>query len=218
MSCVVEPSAVASAHIRRVFTGISIRVSESIHRILSSSRRLLPLCIIAIHALGGIAPVAADDALNAEQTEFFESRIRPMLVAHCYECHSGEAATPKGGLRLDLRETTLAGGDSGPAIISGKPADSPLLQALRYESLEMPPKGKLPESVIADFERWIQMGAPDPRTEAATKKATGINYSQGWSSGRSSLRSEFLYRAWWILRGCETRSITSCFVNWSSAN
>jgi len=140
---------------------------------------LWPLAVFAIHTLATAAPIAADDGLNAEQTEFFESKIRPALAAHCYECHSGEAAIPKGGLRLDLRETTLAGGDSGPAVIAGKPSESPLLQALRYESFEMPPTGKLPDTVIADFERWIQMGAPDPRTEVAIRKPAGIDYQKG---------------------------------------
>jgi len=148
-------------------------------RILSMLSCWLPIGAFAIHTITGAALIADTDGPNVEQTEFFESKIRPALAAHCYECHSGEVATPKGGLRLDLRETTLAGGDSGPAVIAGKPAESPLLQALRYESFEMPPKGKLPDSVIADFERWIQLGAPDPRTEVATKKPTGIDYQKG---------------------------------------
>ena len=159
--------------------GITRQGSKWIWSVLSSLSCTLPIWIAGFHAFAITAPVAADDVVNAEQTQFFETKIRPVLVAHCYECHSGEAATPKGGLRLDLRETILAGGDSGPAVIVGKPAESPLLQALRYESFEMPPKGKLPDSVIADFERWIQMGVPDPRTEVATKKATGIDYRKG---------------------------------------
>ena len=179
MRCVVASSPVSSAHVPRFLPEVSSGGSKSINSIRSSFGCLLLLCIVRIPTSVAAAPIAADDGLTAEQTEFFESKIRPVLAAHCYECHSGEAAIPKGGLRLDLRETTLAGGDSGLAIIAGKPADSPLLQALRYESFEMPPKGKLPDSVIADFERWIQMGAPDPRTEAATKKATGINYPKG---------------------------------------
>ncbi len=75
----------------------------------------------------GRRAIAPDDDLSAEQTEFFESKIRPTLVTHCYECHSGQAATLKGGLRLDLRETTFAGGDSGPAVMAGKPAESRLM-------------------------------------------------------------------------------------------
>ncbi len=175
MRCVVESYSVSSA---RVLTGVSSGGSESINWVRSSLGCLLLLCIAGIQASVAAAPIAVDDGLNPEQTEFFESKIRPVLAAHCYECHSGETAIPKGGLRLDLRETVLAGGDSGPAVTAGQPAESPLLQALRYENFEMPPKGKLPDTVIADFERWIQMGAPDPRTEVATMKVTGINYQK----------------------------------------
>lgn len=98
-----------------------------------------------------------------EQLEFFETRIRPVLVAHCYECHSADSNPPKGSLRLDDSEGLQKGGDSGPAIQGKDPKSSLLLEALRYESVEMPPKGKLPAAVIADFERWVEMGSPDPR-------------------------------------------------------
>ncbi len=180
MRCVVASSSVSSAHVPRVLPGGSSGSSKSINSIRSSfGCLLLPLCMVGIQALVAAVPISADDGLTAEQTEFFESKIRPVLASHCYECHSGDTAIPKGGLRLDLRETTLAGGDSGPAVVAGQPAESPLLHALRYESFEMPPKGKLPDTVIADFERWIQMGAPDPRTEVAAKKAAGINYQKG---------------------------------------
>ncbi|MBL8810652.1 MAG: DUF1553 domain-containing protein [Planctomycetaceae bacterium] len=123
--------------------------------------------------------VRADDQPTAEQLEFFESKIRPVLIEHCYECHSGDQGTPKGGLRLDLKASILEGGDSGTALIAGKPNESILLQAMRYEGLEMPPKGKLPANIIADFEHWIQNGAADPRTENAARKPTGIDYAKG---------------------------------------
>ncbi|MCO6458933.1 MAG: DUF1553 domain-containing protein [Pirellulaceae bacterium] len=107
----------------------------------------------------------ADDARRAEQVEFFEAKIRPVLVQHCQSCHAAGADVIQGGLRLDSRAATLAGGDSGPALVPGKPDESLLLAALRYEGPEMPPKGKLPAAVIADFERWIRDGAVDPRDE-----------------------------------------------------
>ena len=144
-------------------------------------------CVPQSHALLSIVVVIlastsmhclAVDGITTEQTEFFESRIRPVLVTHCYECHSADSKVPAGGLRLDLRNTTLAGGDSGPAIAPGKPQESRLLSALRYEDSEMPPKGRLPDSVIGDFERWIQMGAPDPRSDVAVKASAGINYEK----------------------------------------
>ena len=115
--------------------------------------------------LTGMALVAAPPASAAGTDEgeaFFESKIRPVLVQHCYECHAGKKKK-KGGLRLDSREATRAGGDGGPAVIPGKPDESPLIKAVRFEDLEMPPKGKLPAEVIADLERWVRMGAPDPR-------------------------------------------------------
>jgi len=100
---------------------------------------------------------------NEPETEFFEKKIRPILVQHCYECHSGEAKELKGGLRLDSREASRRGGDSGAVLVPGDPAASVLLSALRYESFQMPPQGKLSERVIADFEKWIAAGAVDPR-------------------------------------------------------
>jgi hypothetical protein len=102
---------------------------------------------------------------TAEGVEFFETHIRPVLAQNCYECHSADAKVLQGGLRLDTAQRMLAGGDSGPAIVPQKPTESLLLAALRYESYEMPPTGKLPDSVIQDFEKWIAMGAPDPRGE-----------------------------------------------------
>src|SRR3954465_15612221 len=106
-------------------------------------------------------------ALEAEKVAFFESRIRPVMVEKCYGCHSVEAKAKgklKGGLYMDSRAGLLAGGESGPAIIAGKPAESLVIQAIRHASddLAMPPKGeKLSEAVIADFARWIADGAAD---------------------------------------------------------
>ncbi|MBY0523025.1 MAG: DUF1553 domain-containing protein [Gemmataceae bacterium] len=94
---------------------------------------------------------------------FFEQKIRPVLVKECYSCHSAEAKKPKGGLLVDTRQGLLKGGDSGPALVPGKATESLLLKALRHDEIAMPPKNKLPDEVIADFERWIKMGAPDPR-------------------------------------------------------
>lgn len=125
--------------------------------------------------------VAADES---GQAEFFESRIRPVLVQHCYECHSAESKSVKAGLLLDTAEGMLRGGDSGPAVVAGKSADSLVLQALKYESLQMPPKGKLPDSMIQDFEKWIETGAADPRTGAAAPVRPTMNMAEArqfWS-------------------------------------
>jgi hypothetical protein len=88
---------------------------------------------------------------SAEELAFFEAKIRPILVEKCYACHSQEAKKLKGALRVDSRNGLLKGGDSGLAIVPRKPQESLLLEALRYESYEMPPSGKLPAAVIADF-------------------------------------------------------------------
>ncbi len=98
-----------------------------------------------------------------EQLEFFEKKIRPVLVEHCYECHAAGAKIIQAGLRVDHRAGLLKGGDSGASVVPNEPEHSSILKALRYEDAEMPPKGKLADSIIADFETWIQMGAPDPR-------------------------------------------------------
>lgn len=97
---------------------------------------------------------------------FFESRIRPVLVKHCYDCHSVESGKAKGGLQLDTRDSIRAGGDTAPAVVPKNLRDSLLLSAIRHEDpdLEMPPKEpKLPDGVIRDFELWIEAGAVDPR-------------------------------------------------------
>jgi cytochrome c553 len=112
---------------------------------------------------------------------FFESKIRPVLVKNCYECHSSDAKT-RGGLNLDSRAASLAGGDTGPAVVPGDPASSLLLSALRHQNdLKMPPKAKLPGAVIADFEIWIARGAADPRAADTAPVATSINVEEASS-------------------------------------
>ena len=142
---------------KRVTHGSNKDPSMNVTSITRVGRLFAGICVVSSFA-------RADDQLSKQQLEFFEKRIRPVLVQHCYECHSPKAKKPKGGLRLDLRETWRRGGDSGPAIIPGKADTSLLIKAVRYESLEMPPKGKLPDRVIADLVKWVEIGAPDPRT------------------------------------------------------
>ena len=103
----------------------------------------------------------AQDSSNAQSLIHFEKRIRPVLVKYCFECHSVEAMAEdrlKGGLLLDSKEGVLRGGESGAAVVPGDVTAGTLLEALRYEGLEMPPDQQLPPSVIADFERWIRRG------------------------------------------------------------
>src|SRR5438094_9443950 len=89
------------------------------------------------------------EEVSKEHIEFFEKKIRPVLVEHCYECHSAQSEKLKGKLLLDSRDVARKGGETGPAVVPGDPDSSLIVQALRYENFEMPPKGKLPGSVIA---------------------------------------------------------------------
>ena len=110
--------------------------------------------------------------LPPDQVEFFEQHIRPVLAQECYECHS-TAGKRKGGLLLDSREGWMHGGDAGEAIIPGNPRESLLLQSIRHEDpdLEMPSKGaKLEPRILENFEKWIAMGAPDPRDQPPSKE------------------------------------------------
>ncbi len=122
-----------------------------------------------------VPDVCAGDA----GTDFFENKIRPVLVEHCYSCHSTNAKT-KAGLALDTKVGVLEGGDSGPALVPGKPSESLLLTAVKYAGeTKMPPAGKLPDAVIADLEKWIAMGAPDPRV--ASKAITIDEARKRWA-------------------------------------
>jgi len=120
---------------------------------------------------GEVAP-----QMSADDLQFFESEVRPLLTDHCYECHAGESRILRGGLRLDHRAGWLRGGDSGPAIVPGDPQNSLLMQAVRYESMEMPPAGRLSEQQTAVLGEWIRRGAPDPRLEAPPAKLQPVDW------------------------------------------
>ncbi len=126
--------------------------------------RLLSLfCVVWFSVLPSNAS-ADSPPIDTAQRDFFETKIRPVLVAECYSCHSVEAeknSKLRGALLLDSRDATLAGGESGPAVVPGNPDESLLISALKHEGYEMPPKGKLDDAVIADFVKWVEMGAPD---------------------------------------------------------
>jgi mono/diheme cytochrome c family protein len=123
---------------------------------------------------------------TAEQVEFFEKKIRPLLVNHCYECHSAQADEIAGNLRLDWRGGLIQGGDSGPAIVPGDASGSRLIRAVRHDDpdLKMPPEKKLSDAEIADLVAWVKMGAPDPRVESkesGKKKLSVSEARQFWS-------------------------------------
>ncbi len=126
-----------------------------------------------------VAAAHSDPTVTTNQRVFFENKIRPVLVEHCLECHSADAKKVGGKLLLDSREGLRRGGESGAAVIPGRPDDSLLIQSLRWENdLEMPPKKPLPPNVVADFARWIEMGAPDPRA-GGSKAVAGHTYEEG---------------------------------------
>ncbi|MDA0282457.1 MAG: DUF1553 domain-containing protein [Planctomycetota bacterium] len=142
------------------------------------SPRNLILLYVAITFVGQVANAAepATSKPDPAALDFFEKRIRPVLIASCYECHSAQAQADgklKGGLLLDSRQSSQTGGDSGPSVVPGRIKESLLIEALRYgkDSYQMPPAGKLPDTVIEDFEKWVLMGAADPREAPAA--ATG---------------------------------------------
>ncbi len=143
------------------------------------NRRFQP-CVFALFALCA--------AHGADDMTFFESRVLPVLQSRCYECHSHEGKI-KGGLALDLKSGWQTGGDTGPAIVPGNPDRSLLIQAVRYADpdREMPPKGKLAAGEIEVLEKWVAMGAPDPRTSAvAARESNTIDIDSGrkfWAFG-----------------------------------
>ena len=119
---------------------------------------------------------AVPKTLGQDRIDFFEKKVRPVLAERCYSCHSAQAARTgmlMGKLQLDTREGVQQGGSRGPAIVPGQPDQSVLIEALKYtnRNLQMPPGGKLPDSVIADFVQWVAIGAPDPRDAEAVDTA-----------------------------------------------
>lgn len=125
----------------------------------------IPLRFLAILVLASSIPDAlpADEAgqPSADQIEFFEKQIRPMLVNRCQACHGAE--NQEAGLRLDSRQALLAGIEGTPVMVPGEPDKSRLIQVVQYNrDVQMPPDGKLPEAELASLTTWIKMGAPWP--------------------------------------------------------
>jgi hypothetical protein len=144
-----------------------------------SVQRIFWVCLSLFCVATSVAAEEPAAQTTEQQLGFFESKIRPVLVEHCYECHAAGAKIVQGGLRVDHRDGLLNGGDSGAAILPKQAEKSLLLKALRHEDLKMPPKRKLPVSVIKDFETWIAMGAPDPRVAKEPKSLRTIDLVEG---------------------------------------
>ena len=113
------------------------------------------------------------DADDEDRLKFFENKIRPVLVEHCYSCHSAEADEIEGGLALDSREGIRKGGESGASVVPESLDKSLILKAIGYDDsfYEMPPDGKLPNYILKDFEKWIADGAVDPREQKGVANA-----------------------------------------------
>ncbi|MCE9533524.1 MAG: PSD1 and planctomycete cytochrome C domain-containing protein [Planctomycetes bacterium] len=149
----------------------------------------LPVRSIFLVLFGCVFPSVGSGAEKPADLLFFESKIRPILVEHCYRCHSLEARNSgklKANLFLDSRKGLLQGGESGPAVVVGNPGESLLIRSLAHQKKapEMPSAGKLPLAVIADFEEWIRRGMPDPRTEKTAVVKKGMSIEEGrqfWS-------------------------------------
>jgi len=151
-----------------------IRLARSHHRLLECWLQFVWLLLLPSFVRAATP--------SAEQVEFFEKRIRPVLVEKCYSCHSSQSPMVMGGLRLDNAEGLLKGGDSGPAIVPGAPEKSLLIKAVGYKDLhlKMPPTGKLSDDEIQRLTEWVKMGAPDPRKELAgvVQPKAGIDFEK----------------------------------------
>jgi mono/diheme cytochrome c family protein len=149
-----------------------------------------------VMAAGDVRP--ENGKLDAAEEEFFEAKVRPVLVAHCLECHG--TAKPKAGLRLDGRDSMLKGGDAGPVVVPGKPEESALIEAIRYEgAVHMPPKGKLKGEEIAALTAWIKRGAPWPaarRGVAAVSAASKPGAGPGGSDAHPAVITEQARSFW----------------------
>ncbi len=128
----------------------------------------IPTGFILVALLAGMSGLAAEDAPPpGESLQFFERKVRPLLAGSCYKCHGPKKE--KGKLRLDRHARILSGGESGPAVVPGKPGESLLIKAVKYQDpeLQMPPKQKLSADQVSILVRWVELGAPWPREEAS---------------------------------------------------
>jgi len=164
-------------------------------RVLVRSLFLLLLLLAAedVEAQGS----ADAKAIVNEQARFFEREIRPILAQNCLKCHG--AKRQRGGLRLDSRDAALAGGDSGPAVVPGKPGESLLVEAVRYESLEMPPSGRLSQREIAVLTKWVEQGAawPEVGDRAPASAARGDRAARSAGEKPTFDTEE---RGWWAFQ------------------
>ena len=143
----------------------------------SSALAVLTLCAMSLPSLAQEKEDASQG--NPVAIAFFNENVRSILEQHCYRCHSHQAKKAKGGLVLDSRSGWAKGGQSGPAVVPGKPGKSLLISAVRYEDLEMPPTGKLPDKLVRLLERWVADGAHDPRVTKSAGREQKIDIEVG---------------------------------------
>jgi hypothetical protein len=143
---------------------------------MSMPRGLITIAVLTL----GTANLFADEP-NAVDLDFFEKRVRPLLVQRCFECHSAKSEKVKGGLLLDSRDAVLTGGDSGPAAVAGEVEKNLIVQAIRYDSetVQMPPAGKLPEAEISVLTEWVRRGLPFPAATSAKSGKRVIDIVEG---------------------------------------
>jgi hypothetical protein len=173
----------------------SIRQNRHVRALapISTAERVTGIAAFALAIVGQLLalPTAAADDLKgpvakapfqAEQLDFFELRVRPVLADNCIKCHGTKKQSS--GLRLDSRDAVLKGGDNGPAVVAGKPDESLLIQAVAHthEELKMPPSGKLSEPAVAILRQWVAEGAPWP-TASTGKPGSAAQADQAPANG-----------------------------------
>ena len=153
-------------------------------RSLRSHWRVTILRMVLFSMLTFPALTQASDDVSG--LAFFEAKIRPALIEHCDKCHSQRLERPKGGLRVDTRDGLLTGGESGPALVPGKPDESLIVRAIEHQQdvSAMPPKQTLPPRVIADIREWVARGAPDPRVAGKRPSTAFLGDRRDWWSLR----------------------------------
>jgi len=135
------------------------------------------LCVLGLTLACGFAR-CADPKPDPAAVEFFEKKVRPVLVERCYECHS-TVKKHRADLFLDSRAGMLKGGDNGPALVPGDPDKSLLIKAIRYaERPKMPPRSKLSDQEIADLTAWVKMGAPWPGGDRPVASAEKFDFEK----------------------------------------
>jgi len=164
---------------------------SNVHEVKSIGRWLLAVSVLSVSVSVSSSLAAAEDpAARAKAERFFETEIRPLLAEKCFKCHAGKRH--KGGLKVDSLAALLTGGDTGPALVRGKPGESLLIRAVEYgdPNLQMPPKGKLEKKEIDALKAWVQKGAIWP----------GASDADEGPRKRESFEITEEDRAWWAFQ------------------